>query len=458
MSKVFITEDILQQTADAIREASNSNAQIKPVDFPEKIKELPYWYGVRKDCEVINTTLTRIGSPVLHRTLPIHSNMRRCLVLDDGTVNYYLDANDSTLKEDGTPAVLDGTDGQVMVEIQEHYVQLYVETDPVTGHEIEYRKISMLPLQGFTRVPKCYISAFEAALDRTNSKLASVVNTTAQYRGGNNTSGWDGTYRSLLGMPATSINETNFRTYANNRGTGWVDNDTITYDIMCNLYLIEYANTNCQLTLNVNPDANGYKQGGLGAGVSNMSDWSNYNSYNPIIPCGVTLSLGNATGVVTHNVIASDGSTKHYEASVPSYRGIENPFGHIWKFVDGILINIAAEGTSDVYRCTDPTKYSSSLTADYVKIGEEARTSGWTKNVIFPTLIASEVGGVDSSTGYCDYHYTSLPDSGNSVRALLVGGDAHNGSIDGLSSANSCNTPSDSAALIGSRLCFHPAV
>ena len=455
MSKVFITEDILQQTADAIREASSSNAQIKPEDFPEKIKELPYWYGVRKDCEVINAALTRIGSPVLHRTLPIQSKIRRCLLLDDGTVNYYLDANDSTLKEDGTPAVLDGTDGQVMVEIPEHYLKIEKYVDQANNHPIQEAKISEYPLPGFTKVEKCYISAFEASLDRTNSKLASVVNTTAQYRGGDNTN-WDGTYRSLLGMPATSISLTNFRTYAKNRGMGWVDNDTITYDIMCYLYLIEYANTNCQLAFNVNPDANGYKQGGLGVGVSNMNGWNNYNSYNPIIPCGVTLSLGNATGVVTHNVIASDGSTTHYAASVPSYRGIENPFGHIWKFVDGILINIAEEGTSDVYRCTDPTKYSSSLTADYVKIGEEARTSGWTKNVIFPTLIASEVGGVDSSTGYCDYHYTSLPESGNSVRAFRVGGTANTGSDDGQSAAYSNATPSRSYSDVGSRLCFHP--
>ena len=47
--------------------------------------------------------------------------MKRCLLLDDGTVNYYLDPNNSLLKEDGTPAVLDGTDGQVMVESPRFY-------------------------------------------------------------------------------------------------------------------------------------------------------------------------------------------------------------------------------------------------------------------------------------------------------------------------------------------------
>lgn len=461
MSKVFITEDILQQTADAIREASSSNAQIKPEDFPEKIKELPYWYGVRKDCEVINAALTRIGSPVLHRTLPIQSKIRRCLLLDDGTVNYYLDANDSTLKEDGTPAVLDGTDGQVMVEIPEHWMKIEIFTDSTTGHVMEDRKISEFNLPGYTKVNKCYYSAFEAALDRTNNKLASVINTTAQYRGGDNTN-WDGTYHSLLGMPATSISLTSFRTYAHNRGTGWQCHDNNIYEIVCNLYIIEYANTNCQLAFNASPIASGdwagCKQGGLGSGVTGMPDWSAYNSSNPVVPCGVTVTLGNATGVVTYNVIASDGSTVKYAAPVPSYHGIENLFGHIWKNTDAILVNIqsaGAGGKSMVYKCTNPTKYSSTLTADYVYVGDEARSEGWTKNVLTPCMVCSEVGA-DSSTGYADYHYTSIPSSGSSLRAVLFGGIANHGAGAGFARSISTYGPSSAAASVGSRLCFHP--
>ena len=460
--KVFISDDILQRTAKSIQDALGVETQYAPQDFPDAIKTIPYvYYGVRKDRSVSNTALTRLGSPELHRKLPIQSNMRRCVVADDGTVAYYLHPSDSRYKENGDPAKLDGTDGQVMVEIPEHWMKIEIFTDSTTGHVMEDRKISEFNLPGYTKVNKCYYSAFEAALDRTNNKLASVINTTAQYRGGNNTN-WDGTYRSLLGMPATSISLTSFRTYAHNRGTGWQCHDNNIYEIVCNLYIIEYANTNCQLAFNASPIASGdwagCKQGGLGSGVTGMPDWIAYNSYNPVVPCGVTVTLGNATGVVTYNVIASDGSTVKYAAPVPSYRGIENLFGHIWKHTDAILVNIQSAGDggkSMVYKCTDPTKYSSTLTADYVYVGDEARSEGWTKNVLTPCMVCSEVGA-DSSTGYADYHYTSIPSSGSSLRAVLVGGNANNGAVAGFASSLSYNGPSSTSAYFGSRLCFTP--
>lgn len=408
------------------------------------------WYGVEIDTTVLNPALLRIGKEKLHRDLPIQSGMRRCLLLDDGTVNYYLDANDSTLKEDGTPAILDGTDGQVMVEIPEHYCR--IEAGGLFGTK-QRVKFSIYPLDGFTRVPKSYISAFEAALDRTNNKLSSVINTTAQYRGGTNDSSWDNTYRSQLGMPATNISLTNFRTYASNRGTRWTCQDINIYTQVCMLYLVEYANRDIQASFTSTLTAEGYHQGGLGNGVSNMSNWNTYNSYGSIVPCGVTVSLGNATGVVTYNVIDSDGTTVKYAAPVPSYRGIENLFGHLWKHTDGILVNIDATTTSDVYVCADNTKFSSTLTEDYLKVGEEARSSEWTKNVMFPYLIATEVGA-DSSTGWCDYHYTSLPSSGSSLRCVLFGGNASDGSDAGFAYAHSNFAPSNAHTTVGSRLCY----
>ena len=459
MTKVKVSLSILQDCGNAIREGvgAETPSEIPVKDLPSRIRSIPQgWYGVVKDRSVSNTSLTRIGALNLHRELPIQSKMRRCVVADDGTVVYYLHPTDSRYKENGELAKLDGTDGQVMVEIPAHWAKLYLETDSTTGHVMEYRLISEFKLPGFTFVPKGYYSAFEAALDRTNLKLASVVNTTAQYRGGNNTSGWDGTYRSLLGKPVTSVSLTNFRTYASNRGARWTCHDEGMYETVCNLYIIEYASTNIQATFTSTLDANGYRQGGLGPGVSSMPDWNGYNGYNPVVPCGATLTLGNATGVVSTAVIGSAG-TSVYNAPVPSYRGIENLFGHVWKHTDGILISIAASGTSDVYRCYDITKYSDTITSDYVKVGEEARSSGYTKNVIFPCLIASEVGG-DSSTNWCDYHYTNIPSSGSAVRACLWGGNALYGADDGFACAYSTTAPSHATTAVSSRLCYHPVV
>ena len=247
-----------------------------------------YYYGIEWDTTVSNPKLTRVGKTELHQTLPIQSRMRRCLLNDDGSVNYYLHANNSALRDNGAAAKLDGTDGQVMVELPEMYVRF----------EMEGTKrrclMSAQALPGFTKWAKSYISAYEATSDRTvlaKPKLASVVNKTAAFRGGNNNAAWDGTSRDLLGLPATAISLTNFRAYARNRGSvSWNCN---TYQIQRQLwwlFAVEYATFNCQLEYNAQTDANGCKQGGLGAGVTTLNQdlWSSFNSYYPFVSCGYT--------------------------------------------------------------------------------------------------------------------------------------------------------------------------
>jgi hypothetical protein len=465
-TKRIISQELVADSCLAVREVLTANDPTSPVTTPIQVKELPTairsiphgMYGVRKVRSVNNTALTRIGSEYLHRTLPIHEKMMRCVVNDDGTVNYWLHPTDSRFKMNGELAKLDGTDGQIMVRIPRHYYKDDIYTDSVTGYVNEDSCVSMFNLPGYKLFREQFYSFAEAVLDRTLNKLACVMNTTARYRGGNNTSGWDNTYRSLLGMPATNINLTTFRTYAANRGTGWTAHNNNIYEAICRLYKIEYASTDIQLAFTSTLTAEGYHQGGLGSGVTNMPDWNSYNGYNPIVPCGVTLSLGNSTGVVNYAVKNSAGTTV-YTAPVPSYRGIENFFGHVWKHTDGLLVEIqsaAAGDLSKVYKCEDHTKFSSTITADYEYIGNEARSEGWTKNVLTPTMVASEVGA-NSSTGWADYHYTNIPSSGSAVRCVLFGGAADYGAGAGFASANSYYAPSYAFAIVGSRLCFTPA-
>ena len=295
-------------------------------------------YGVRHFYGQSSPDLTRIGAASLHQDLPVQSKMRRCVVNDNGVVMYYLGENDSTKKADGSAAVLDGTDGQVMVEVPEHYRKTSLNADQ--GYMDT--EISLYPFDGAVRIPRYLVSAYEATLDRDTNKLSSVKNTATKYRGGNNTADWDGTYRSLLGLPATNISLTNFRTYAQNRGEKWSCYDwTINNDLFW-LFAIEYATLNSQKAFNPDLDAAGMHQGGLGAGVSNFPNWSTYNSYNPIIPCGFTNSLGNKTGVVTFTLTEAQAEAygSEHSESVPSYRGVENPFGHLYKWCDGFLAKV----------------------------------------------------------------------------------------------------------------------
>jgi hypothetical protein len=417
-------------------------------------------YGGRHTIGNPSPDLTRIGESSLHRDLPVQSLMRRCVVNNTGDVVYYLGANDSAKKEDGTSAVLNGNDGQVMVEVPEHYRK--ISLNAAQGYmDIE---ISLFPFDGAFLVPRYLVSAYEATLDRDNNILSSVVNTTARYRGGNNTADWDGTYRSLLGMPATNINLTNFRTYAQNRGTGWGCYD---WNMHCDifwLFAIEYATLNSQKTFNENLTAEGYHQGGLGAGVSNFSNWSTYNSYNPIIPCGFTNSLGNKTGVKTFTLTAEQAEAygSEHSESVPSYRGIENPFGHIWKWADGLLCK--GDGTKqDFYVSRVRGQYASTLNDSYVKVGSGAGANGYVKAIIgsvqsmaqeqrnYGDLLPSDVTG-SASTYFCDYHYEAH--TADTIYGAFVGGSAHYGTSVGIACVHSGAAPAFTGAHFGSRLCW----
>ena len=424
-----------------------------------------YYYGVRIKTTVAATTLERIGRPELHTSLPVQSKMRRCVLKDDGTVAYYLHPTDSTKRDTGAAANLTGADGMVMVEIPKHYRKFEFDGTDLIALISEY------PLPGFHEVPKMYRSAYEATVDRTvaaTPKLASVVNTTAAFRGGNNNTAYDGTYRSFLGLPATQISLTNFRNYARNRGNAGLNGKGWNCDLYAAqlttywLFVIEYANLNCQADYNAQPDANGYKQGGLGAGVTTMSDanWNAYNGYYPVVPCGVTNSLGNASGVVAKTI--NNGAGISYTFQVPSYRGIENPFGHIWSWTDGCKCEIQSEeagGLSKFYVCNDPAKFQDSSYNDYDYRGNLPRSNGYVKAIMggeFGDNMPTTIGGA-STTYFADYFYTSIPTSGTAMRGVLFGGYALSGASAGLSYAHTTYAASYAGAYFGSRLCFIPA-
>lgn len=421
-----------------------------------------YYYGIEWDSNVANSACTRLGRPELHVSLPIQNRMRRCVLRDNGTVAYYLHANDSTKRDNGAAANLDGTDGQVMVEIPAHYRKFEIEGTKFRCF------LSGFELPGFHLVPLAYRSAYEAAIDRTTAsapKLASVVNASAAFRGGQNAAEWDGTYRSLLGIPGTNTSLTSFRAYARRRGSaglnaaGW-NCDVYEVQKTCYwLYAVEYANFNSQLAYNAAPTSEGYKQGGLGDGVTIMSDWGGYNGYNPMVPCGATNPLGNKTGTVAYTYKKSD-NTNGQTFQVPSYRGLENPFGQVWNWTDGCKCNIQPEaggGLSEFLVCTDPAKYQDSNYSDYELRGILPRSEGYVR-----VMIVGEYGenmpaqvGAGSTTYFCDYFYTA-PAKNTGQRGVVFGGTAILGPAAGFGLSDAHYAPSDTYPFVGSRLCFIP--
>lgn len=417
--------------------------------------QVPYdhFYGIEWDVTVSNPKAKRIGKMELHVLLPVQSLMRRCVLRDNGEVAYYLDANDSSKKEGGAPAKLDGTDGQVMVEVPAFWVKF--ETD---GNKRRCL-MSLQALPGFTKWDKFYVSAYEATLQRSTNKLSSVVNETADYRGGNNDARKDGKFNSLLGRPASNFTMKDARTFARNRGTSnWSFYTYQAHKELFWLYSVEYANFNVQDDFTASLDGVGCKQGGLGGGMSNIRDWSSFDS-TPVSPCGVTTPLGNASGVVSLSVRSSDvGGGRVTDYYVPSYRGIEHPFGHIYKMVDGAKCVIHANGDCDFLVADDREAWSDFGVAGYERRGLLAPSSGYTKEILVGSagdITPEKVGG--SSVGYfCDSFTRNNGGNSDVEYIILVGG---NGAADvgaGLSAFNVSLRSSDRNNKIGTRLCYLP--
>lgn len=441
------------QDGKAYVEIDSTNIEVNDIPNAESF----YSYGVSWQTGSLNATLARIGNLDLHRSLPIQNKMRGCTLADNGTVNHYF-KDDWSANEDGTPIKKDGSDGMVMIEIPEFYVKCQ------SKNGIDSMSISEYALDGYTLVKKQYVSAYEATVDRTKSdtlKLASVVNTTANFRGGNNNAERDEVENTQLGMPLTSTTRANFRKYARNRATGtkWNMLDFFATNTIWLLYTIEYANWNSQLAFNAALTNDGFKQGGLGNGVTNIigTDWNIFNNYYPIIPCGTSDSLGNGTGEVEYTLPSTFKPDNVVKVKVPRYRGIENPFGHLWKNVDGVIFDIKSDadgGTSTIYLAKTEADYGDTVTEGFSELGQLPRANGFISNTYLGTFLPSAATGASSTTGRCDNFETIITSS--TLRTLFYGGSALNGAGAGLGDCYSGTAVGYSTAYSGSRLVYRP--
>jgi len=411
--------------------------------------------------------------------LTVQKGMRRCVVTDAGEVAYYLFPTNSALKEDGvTASVLDGTDGQVMVEIPKFYYQYSyvgtVHTWKISELKLAGFEVHPLFLSGTTELSKAFVGAFEASLyDVSASKYVGEVGLSASAAtfasadksitctaltapftnmivgtkivvsgasAGNNgtrtvvtvaaqkitiaeavtdetiadttivlekdvTATTGDKLASVSAVPACIlITRAQARVLASNRGTGWTQ---LTYDMESAiqlLYLIEYNSF--------------YSQNKIGAGITNVTDWAVYNNYYPISKGGNSVPIGNTTGNTAGAASAATESTKYI-----SYRGIENPFGHIWKWVDGININ-----NNIAYVCNVRADLADNTASNYTLIGTLINNNGYQN-----TLLATSRGflpktvGANSATKITDYYYQFT-----NWRVVAVGGAADNGASAGF--------------------------
>lgn len=406
-----------------------------------------YAYGVEWDMASSSPDGKRVGNMQLHRELPVQSKMRRCILDTNGGIPAY--DTEVLTGEYSNPSVF-----SAMVEIPDHWYKIYIQ-----GTKFRVM-LSAMPLPGYNHIDKFYISTTEARISRSNLILFSsygVGSSDTNVRGGDNTAEWDGTYRSLLGFPVTNLTRDQFRQAARKRGSGWEMYTYNAHKTLFWLFAVEYATLDSQKPFNAQKDANGFAQGGLGPGPTQMTDWTNFNNTNPLIPCGYTNEFGNGSGEKAYVVKNASGGT-HATLMANRYRGIENPFGHIWKYTDGANIQVTTgdSGLSILWTTDDPSNFSDTSYTGYNKKGNICRTNGYAKKMLLGEdgdIVATEIGG-SSSTYWCDYYYTYT--SANRMQVVLVGGCADYGSLAGLACVLANGAPSAAARYFGSRLCFFP--
>lgn len=411
-------------------------------DIPDL--EERYAYGVEWDTASSSPDGVRVGNMQLHRDLPVQSGMRGVVLDNNGGVYYYHEPT-------AWKMTFASKDYASMVEIPDHWYKLYI-----IGTKFRMM-LSSIPLPGYKHISKFYIGSSEAQMLRSLGLLMSDKTNSTDTRGGDNTSEWDNTYRSLLGCPVTNLTRDQFRQAARKRGSGWEMYTYNAHKTLFWLFAVEYATLDSQKPFNAQKDANGFAQGGLGPGPTQMTDWTNFNKINPLIPCGYTNEFGNGSGEKAYVVKNASGGT-HATLMANRYRGIENPFGHIWKYTDGANIQVTTgdAGLSILWTTDDPSNFSDTSYTGYNKKGNICRTNGYAKKMLLGEdgdIVATEIGG-SSSTYWCDYYYTNT--SANRMQVVLVGGDAVNGSLAGLARVDTLNAPSAASRGIGSRLCFFP--
>nr|UWD64325.1 MAG: hypothetical protein [Bacteriophage sp.] len=205
------------------------------------------------------------------------------------------------------------------------------------------------------------------------------------------------------------------------------------------LCYIEYANFDNQAALNTNLTSDGFKQGGLGAGVTNLNweKWTAFNDNNPIVQTYWTAehNIGNGSTNGDHyyvGFITTDESNSNTYPAV--YRGILNFFGDIYTFIRDVVIVNRNANYNSVYLLKKGVNHSD-VTIDNIQdkcyfIGDQANTDGAITEFDFrfgPYFVPNKVG-TNKKADYNSKRGNDGQDTDKAVRVLLLGGGAHNSS------------------------------
>lgn len=403
------------------------------------------WYGVSWSETSSNPDCTRIGNMDMHRSLPIQSMMKpfafntasdplytdRCIPLKENFTNsdYGYSTNDSVNQV--------STSVNVMIKIPEFWYTDDYNSDTKT-HNL---KLCPHAKPGWNHHKEAFVSAYEAYYYSQASRLMSMKGQ----------------------IPTVNFTRTDGRTWARANGfSGEAKWNLYTYEehrAICHLFLVEYATRNSQKAVNTALTVEGFRQGGLGSGCTTGTVTINGAQTWSFIPTGSSDSLGSGSGEVTVTIQQTDSSgsnTSTITRKCNRYRGIENPFGHIWKHTDDV-ISVYGNGHRTWYKSVKPNQFATNKNTSYKPFCASTMVSNGYKTEIKATptcdFFATSVSGGSETTYWCDYNWDNTD---TSEHCLLIGGGSGNGGAAGLFSLDSGVGVGSSYATIGSRLTYLP--
>ena len=432
-------ENILSSPATTQRPSNFVLGNIKILDAPD-------WYGVSWSETSSNPDCTRIGNMDMHRTLPIQSMMKGYIYFKDGNPLYrMLKLNDSWTKCEDYSAggwrdvstLLEDNNVNVMIKIPEFWwIDDYIEST-----ETHNLKICPHAKPGWHHHKEAYVSAYEGYIDGN------------YYRSSKNK------------IPSVNFTRSTVRpkARANGLGNSW---NIYTYNehrAICHLFLIEYATRNSQKAVNTALTVEGFRQGGLGSGCTTGTATINGNQTWLFIPTGSSDSLGSGSGEVTVTIQQTDSSGSNTTTTTRKcnrYRGIENPFGHVWKHTDDVIsVYISGYGARFWYKCDSPDHFGDSISNNnpyYKNIAANAVVTGYKTKIVTTStcdFFALSCNNGSETTYWCDYNWDNTD---GSLHCLLIGGGSGNGGAAGLFALGSYGGVGHSNAAIGSRLTYLP--
>jgi hypothetical protein len=366
----------------------------------------------------------------------IHDKMRGCLLLDNGTVNYYLDPEDWTKKADGSASTLTGADGMVMVEIPKFYVKNGSSGDiwkplisPVALDE-DYELHEAFEKDG-VEVDHRYISAYDAA---AISGSTVIETNNADNQSGRVNTGTDKLISVSGAYPMAGLTRNEFRLLAANRGTGWRIGDYALWSAIGLLLSVEAQTLDSQTE--------------YGVGNTRHTTWPSGGTFadnNRTVQSGAGNAIGNGSGGLATGTINTSNN-----GDFVKYRGIENWWGNVWNWTDGVNIN---NGT-DLYYNNDGATFADDTATNYELVGTIVNTSNNTRyatqfnaNTVW-TQVVTQVS-TTSSHGTTDFYRTNT-----AWRVLFVGGAADNGAGAGAFAFVGAFVSADRLREVGARLAF----